>query len=154
MSFGSLYAVRQERLRHEQEGQTAILPIRAPVSRRATVPCERGHTWRDAKNRCVLCKSVEVEADQLYRNFAYTFKPGDRKEIHSKRQFLRECRRTGQRLVAADDLLKRGVPYKPDPTVSGLKPEMIAQTIREVQRSATPARVERAWHDRKQQKEA
>ena len=112
--------------------------------------CAYGHAWRDAWNRCVLCKNLGVEPDQLWRNFAYTFKPGHRKEIHSKRQFLRECKSTGQRLVVADDLLKRGVPYHPDPSETGLKREVVTQALAEARKSATPERIARHWHQRQQ----
>ena len=107
--------------------------------------CPVGHTWHDVKGRCVLCKTIGVEPAQLWRNFSYTFKPGYRKDIHSQRQFVRECRRTGQRVVVADDLLKRGMPYHPDPKESGLPHVAVQTAIREAQRSATPDRIARHW---------
>ena len=101
---------------------------------------------------CERCRPISIEHDQAWRNFSYTFKPGHRREIHSKRQFLAECRATGQRWVSKDDVLRRGVPYNPDPTVVDLPKDAVQSAIREAQRSATPANIAR--HYTRQQKEA
>ena len=91
---------------------------------------------------CVTCKPIHTPADQAWRNFRYTFKPGDTREIHSKRQFERACKQTGQRVVCRDDLVKRGVPYNPDPTVVEVPREAVATAIRQAQRSATPSAID------------
>ena len=103
--------------------------------------CVHG-VWEAA---CAICKPIQTPHDQAWRNFTYTFKPGVRKEIHSQRQFNRECQVNGLRPVVKDDLLKRGMPYHPDPLETGLPKETVREVIRSVRESATPDAINRHW---------
>ena len=95
---------------------------------------------------CNVCKPIQFPQDQAWRIFSYTFKPGDTREIHSKRQFQRACKETGQVIVSRDDLVKNGQPYnQPDRTIPK---ELTNRVMQDVMKEMTPAKVEQSWKRR------
>ena len=102
--------------------------------------CEHG-IWIGA---CYDCKPIQVPKDQAWRNFHYTFKAGRTKEIHSQRQFHRECRKVGLVQTTRDDLMTNGTPSHPSRTPVDTRP--IQETLKQISaESHNPQRVERKW---------
>jgi len=82
----------------------------------------------DHDRSCCPDRTIYTAKSGLW-NYTHPFSPKDRVAIHSKRQFEAECRRRGLRHVVKDDLLKRGQPYRPDPTP--LPESTVADAVRE-----------------------
>ena len=96
---------------------------------------------------CQVCKPIHSAKDQQWR-FTYPFKPNDQVEIHSKGQFVRECKKRGRVWTGVEDLVSRGTPYH-----ASQKPidiSKIAPVLSEVYKeSRDTGRVERKWNQLK-----
>ena len=64
------------------------------------------------ESACHICKPIHSSRDQQW-HFTYPFKPGDQVAIHSKGQFVRECKKRGQVWTTKEELVSRGTPYHP-----------------------------------------
>lgn len=100
---------------------------------------------------CAICHPISVAKDRLWA-FNHTFKHKDTVAISSKAQFDRECQSRGLRRVVKDDLLKNGVPYKPeDPKVPT---QLVQSTVQKVLKEVTHAKIEANWARQLRQRQA
>lgn len=99
-------------------------------------------------DRCACpCRIPQVSKD-LQWNFRYPFKPNDQVEIHSKGQFVRECKKRKLVWTGVEDLVSRGTPYHANQ--KPIDTSKIVPVLSEVYKeSRDTARVERKWHQLK-----
>ena len=101
--------------------------------------CTHG-IWMGA---CHFCKPIQTSKDQAW-TFTYPFKSNDRVQIHSKGQFLKECKRRKLRWTGTDDLLKGGEPYSgAKRPLEWPKYEGVVQQV--IQEAKSKDRVEQKW---------